>query len=381
MQTVEINPRIIRWGIDRSGLTDQILEDKFPKLKAWLTGDKFPTFNQLKELSKKVKLPIGYFFLTEPPEEKLPIPFYRTGRAQVAENPSPELIDTLYTMQRRMLWLREYSLETDQDKLDFVGIAKLTDPIDNVATSIKRHLGLSDDWAQKHPTWESALRDLYKHTDAVGINVVANGIVGNNTHRKLNPREFRGFVIVDEYAPILFVNNADGKAAQMFTIAHELAHIWFGASAIFDLEQLQPADIALEVACNKVAAEFLVPAERLRKTWDTLSNQNNVFQLLAKTFKVSEIVVARRLLDLNLINKVKYFEFYNAYQLEVDERAKTAAGGDYYSNQAMRVGHTFMKAVIQAVSEGSLQHIDAFRLTSLYGKTFDSYANKVLGIF
>lgn len=381
MQTVSINPGIIQWGIDRSGLSDQILLKKFPKLKAWLSGETSPTFNQLMELAKKLKLPVGYFFLTEPPEEKLPIPFYRTDKNNLAINPSPELIDTLFAMHRRMLWLREYLLETDQDKLDCIGIAKFTDPVESVAESIRRYLGLSEDWAQAHPTWESALKDLFKHADAVGINVVANGIVGNNTHRILNPREFRGFVIVDDYAPILFVNNADAKAAQMFTIAHELAHIWYGGSAIFDLEQLQPADDELEIACNKVAAEFLVPSKSLREAWKLVPKGSNVFQILARKYKVSEVVIARRLLDLNLINKKRFFEFYDAYQIEFDQRSRDAAGGDFYSSQAMRVGHTFMKAVVNALSDGSLQHIDAFRLTSLYGKTFDGFANKVLGSF
>jgi len=380
MQTVSINPKIIRWGIDRAGLTDQVLEDKFPKLEYWLSGERFPTFKQLQDLAKKIKLPMGYFFLTEPPVEKLPIPYYRTERSTSPAKPSPELMDTLFAMQRRMHWLREYLLENEQAKLDFVGIAKLTDSSQSIAESIRSHLGVTEDWAQMHPTWESALRTMFKLTDDIGINIVTNGIVGNNTRRKLNPCEFRGFVLIDDYAPLVFVNNADCKAAQMFTLAHELAHIWFGASAIFDLAQLQPADDDIEIACNKVAAEFLVPANRLRETWETLSDRNDAYQQLARRFKVSDIVITRRLLDLNLISKAMFFEFYQAYKEKLDERTHAASGGDFYTNQAMRVGHTFMKAVIQAVGEGNLQHIDAFRLTNLYGKAFDGYANRVMGI-
>lgn len=379
MHRVTINSGIVRWAIERSGLTAELLEGKFPQLQDWLIGNNFPTLKQLQDLAKKVKLPIGYFFLSEPPEESLPIPYFRTERTAAPAKPSPELIDTLYAMQRRQLWLREYMLETGSERLGCIGSAKQTDAVESVAASIRQCLGLQEGWAQEHPNWESALRHLYHSTDEVGINVVANGIVGNNTHRKLNPHEFRGFVLVDDYAPILFVNNADGKAAQMFTIAHELAHLWFGASAIFDLEQLQPADNETEIACNKVAAEFLVPASTLRDSWHAMSDKSDAYQQLARIYKVSKIVIARRLLDLALISKAAFFEFYRAYQREADERAKTASGGDYYNNQGLRVGHNFMRAVVQAVGEGNLQHIDAFRLTSLYGKTFDGYASKVLG--
>lgn len=379
MNRVTINSGMIRWGIERSGLTTQLLENKFPKISEWLTGEISPTLNQLQNLAKKIKVPIGYFFLIEPPEGSLSVPYYRTTRTFAPMNPSPELIDTLFAMQRRQLWLREFYLENGNDRLDFIGSAKTTDAVERVAASIRNYLRLPESWAEQHPTWESALRYLYHCVDEVGINVVVNGIVGNNTHRILSPREFRGFVLVDDYAPIVFVNNADGKAAQMFTIAHELAHLWFGASAIFDLEQLQPADNDIEISCNKIAAEFLVPACSLHDAWNTLRNKTNAYQQLARRFKVSEIVIVRRLLDLGLISKAMFFEFYKVFQSEVDERIRKESGGDYYKNQGLRVGKNFMRAVVQAVGEGRLQHIDAFRLTNLYGKTFDGYVNKVLG--
>ncbi|WP_233499908.1 ImmA/IrrE family metallo-endopeptidase [Geobacillus thermoleovorans] len=116
---------------------------------------------------------------------------------------------------------------------------------------------MEDGWASKQSTWQEALRNLIRKTEDIGIIVVINGVVGNNTHRKLDVAEFRGFVLIDDYAPLIFINGRDGKAAQMFTLAHELAHIWYGASAAFDLKNLQPADAEIENACNKAAAEFL----------------------------------------------------------------------------------------------------------------------------
>ncbi|GIV50096.1 MAG: hypothetical protein KatS3mg038_0617 [Candidatus Kapaibacterium sp.] len=129
--------------------------------------------------------------------------------------------------------------------------------------------------------------------EAAGILVVTSGVVGNNTQRKLSVEEFRGFVLVDEYAPLVFINSADGKAAQMFTLAHELAHVWVGESAAFDLRNLQPATNKLEQTCNRIAAEFLVPENSLRAFWSKAQQDPRPFQAIARHFKVSEIVAAR----------------------------------------------------------------------------------------
>jgi len=379
MPTVSINPGVLRWSIERSGFPVGALEPQFPKLRDWIEGEKHPTLKQLESLAKKVRLPIGYFFLSKAPDHSIKIPYFRTDKDKTPANFSPELIDTVYSMQRRQLWLREYLIENGASKLPFINSAKCTDSAIDIASSIRGYLGLEEDWAVQHPTWQLALRHLFTVTDKSEINIVVNGIVANNTHRKLDPREFRGFVLKDDFAPFLFINNSDGKAAQMFTLAHELAHLWYGSSAIFDLARLQPADDDVEIFCNKVAAEFLVSSNSLRRTWDTILDKGNIYQDLARIYKVSEIVIARRLLDLRLINKEEFFGFYKIYMDRVEKQMKAASGGDYYNNQGMRVGKNFMQAVVQAERDGSLQPTEAFRLTNLYGNTFDTYAQKVLG--
>jgi Zn-dependent peptidase ImmA (M78 family) len=208
-----------------------------------------------------------------------------------------------------------------------------------------------------------------------GIIVVVNGIVGNNTHRKLDTEEFRGFVMMDDIAPLVFVNGADGKAAQMFTLAHELAHVFFGSSAAFDLREMFPASDPMEQACNRVAAEFLVPEQQIRQIWPSIRSNSERFQLLAREFKISALVAARRALDLGLIVKKEFLTFYNDYLN--DERRKSikrSDGGDFYATQNLRIGRRFASAVVRAAKEGNLLYSEAYRLTGLYGKTFDRYA-------
>lgn len=374
MSRVTVRREVLRWAVDRSGLPASALRRKFPKIQEWESGESQPTLHQLESLAKATLTPLGFFFLPTPPEERLPIPHFRTLDGGTPSRPSPDLLFTVQTMQRRQAWMREFLIDQGQDRLPFVGSSRLNESPHIVADRIRRALGFETGWAAEHSTWTDALRALRDAMEAVGILVVSNGITGNNTHRKLDPKEFRGFVLVDDLAPLVFVNGADGKAAQMFTLAHELAHVWFGSSAAFDLRQLLPADEPTEQACNRVAAECLVPERELREAWASAKRDREPFQWLARHFKVSVLVAARRALDLALIRRPEFLDFYEAYQ-EDERRTATQRpeGGDFYATQNSRVGRRFAQAVARAVKEGQLLYSEAFRLTGLYGKAFDRY--------
>jgi len=275
--------------------------------------------------------------------------------------------------------MREFLVDQGEEPLPLVRSAQQNEAPAVVAQQIRDALDLATGWAARKPTWTAALGALREATENAGILVVSNGVVGNNTRRKLDPGEFRGFVLVDDYAPLVFVNGADGKAAQMFTLAHELAHVFFGSSAAFDLREMQPADDPTEQACNRVAAEFLIPERELRQVWPSAHNDQEPFQTIASQFKVSVLVAARRALDLNLIDKNAFLDFYRDYLRDERRRAggRTEGGGDFYANQNMRVGRRFASAVARAAKEGKLLYSEAFHLTGLYGRTFDNYVTNL----
>lgn len=379
MSRVAINKDLIRWAVDRSGQEESALVERFPKLPQWLSGDLQPTFNQLEDLAKKTFTPFGFFFLNEPPEEKLPLPDFRTWRNRSVRRPSPNLLETIYTMQRRQEWMREYLAGLGVEPLEFVASAtEQTNPA-TVARAIREKLGIETSWAREHATWESALIGLRRVIESAGVLVMVNGVVGNNNRRKLDPGEFRGFVLCDRHAPLIFVNGADFKSAQMFTLAHELAHLWLGRDGIFNLPDLQPGNSDTERRCNAIAAEVLVPEEELRSSWPAASRSENPIKTLARDFKVSPLVASRRLLDAELISRDAYFQFLR--ELEDDEARKAAmakarsGGGDFYLTQEKRVGRRFGLAVAQAAREGTLLMRDAYRLTGLVGETFERFAN------
>jgi Zn-dependent peptidase ImmA (M78 family) len=240
-------------------------------------------------------------------------------------------------------------------------------------------LQFSEQWAADYRTWEDALMQLRHAIDSAGILVAMNGVVGSNPHRPLDPEEFRGFVLIDEHAPLIFVNNADFKASQMFTLAHELAHVWLGKSALFNLVQMLPDEQdADEKFCNQVAAEFLVPRNVMVTLWQDAQGQTQPFHVIARVCKVSGLVAARRALDLELINRRQFYEFYGSeiQQLAAREKQRKEGqhGGDFYRTATVRIGKRFGQAVARAAAEGRLLYRDAYRLTGLKGETFDRFA-------
>ena len=376
MSKVAVKSDLISWARERSGLSTTTLVKRFPKFRQWERGEAL-TLRQLEALAKTTSTPLGYFFLPEPPEEKLTIPDYRTVKGAQVRRPSPNLLETLQTMQLRQGWMRDFLIEQGQEPLAFVGSVTLQDNPDQVASKIRAVLSLPNDWARRESTWTEALRALREEAEDAGILVVINGVVGNSTRRKLDVNEFRGFVLTDEYAPLIFINGADPRAAQMFTLAHVLAHLWIGRAGIFNFEEMQPANDEVELFCNRAAAEFLVPAAELRGSWADAQEADEPFQFLARHFKVSPLVAARRSLDLGLLARREFFEFYREYQEDERRQKRKSTGGDFYGTQGARVGERFANAIFRAAKEGRLLYRDAYRLTGLHGKTFDRYAESL----
>jgi len=247
-----------------------------------------------------------------------------------------------------------------------------------VALEIRNTLGLEARWSRRLDTWEEALRLLVQKIEGLGVLVMINGVVENNTHRPLNVDEFRGFVLCDTYAPVIFINGADAKAAQMFTLVHELAHLWLGQGGLTDFKELMPSENVVEVFCNHVAAEFLVPAEEMAPAWQDVRNGEKPFERLARLFKVSPVVVARRALDLELISRRQYFDYYKTYrEAAAERRAHSSGGGNFYLTLGSRLGRRFPAAVYSAAKGGSLQYRDAYQLTGLSGTSYDRFGKEL----
>lgn len=361
MMYVEIKPALLRWARERAGYSLDDLAHRFPQLAAWERGTARPTLKQLERYAKTTYTPVGFLFLQEPPVENIPIPDFRTIDNEYMGHPSPNLLDTIYTCQQRQEWYRDFARSVGEEPLPFVGSVRLASDIEPTAAKIRHALGFDLEERRQTPTWTDALRRFIEQADELGILVMCSGVVLNNTHRNLDPGEFRGFAMADNLAPLVFVNGADTKAAQMFTLAHELAHIWLGQSAVSDVQASWVSEHEVERWCNRVAAELLVPLTILRDEYQQSAELDAEVERLARRFKVSTLVILRRIHDAGGLTQEQFWREY-AMELERLRSFSKGSGGNFYLTQAARVSKRFARALIVSTLEGQTLYRDAYRM-------------------
>ena len=214
MNRVPVEPALLRWAIARAGLEDEDLRKKFPKLEAWELGEKRPTLKQLEKFAKATRVSVGHLFLREPPVEEMPIADLRTVGNRRVEDPSPDLLDTIYICRHRQEWYRRYALSEGDGPRSFVGSAGTGDSVEKTAAAMRGTLGFDSDSVGACRGRADALRMFVGLAEAAGVLVMTSGIVGGDTLRRLDPKEFRGFSLSDASAPLVFINGQDGKAVQ-----------------------------------------------------------------------------------------------------------------------------------------------------------------------
>lgn len=375
---VEVEPKLLSWAIGRSGVDSLVLHHRFKKLDSWLDRSFKPTLKQVEAFAKATRTPIGYLFLHEPPEDQLPIPDFRTISNVQLSQPSANLLDTIYICQQRQEWYRDYARNNGLKTLDFVGSVDQKVPIEQVAKHIREQLGFDLDTRRAMRTWEEALRRFIVSADAAGVMVMCSSIVLNNTRRKLNPEEFRGFALTDNLAPLVFINGADTKSAQMFTLAHELAHLWLGETALSSADLGGREEQAVERWCNAVAAELLVPlsifSSELRD-----EDLSNALRRLARRFKVSTLVILRRMHDAKYLSSEEYSQ---AYTLELERLLSISggSGGDFYLSQPNKLSKCFARALVVSTMEGQTLYRDAMRMLGVKKVSTFNELGRSLGV-
>lgn len=360
---VTIPKAMYLWAIERAGYNVDEFLQTHPNIALYVNEEKKPTVRQLEDFADSVHVPVAYLMLPTPPVEISPIPMFRgkAGNGRFDLN----VYQTVLDIQGRQEWLSDYLAENELDECPFVGKYTLDTPVQDMAVIIRQHLGLNLDWMMEFNTPEKSINHFVERLEEEGVCVFFNGIVGNNTHRPLDVEECRGFALVNEAnAPMIFVNNSDSKRAQMFTLAHEFTHVLVGVSAGyggFDGDFLD----RVENYCDRVAAEFLVPEVLLKNNWTNIND-------CAKLFNVSSLVIARRARDLNIISSEEYRAFFLQYRANARIK-KQSAGGAFYRTATKRIGRLFAIHVYNAVRSRQLSYTEAYRLTGLYGKTFDKF--------
>lgn len=381
MTLAAVRPELLLWARERAGIGDVgELLGRFPKLAEWETGEAQPTLKQLEAFARAVHVPIGYLFLPTPPQEPLPIPDFRTHDGRGVRHASPDLLDMLYACQERQGWYRDFALTVRLPEAGFVGSAGLGDRPQDVAVRMAEVLGFDLAARAACRTWEEALRLFIAQADSAGVLVMVSGVVLSNNRRNLDPEEFRGFALADRRAPLVFINGADTKSGQMFTLAHELAHLWLGASAVSDASAAPLNGYRREeVWCNAVAAELLVPLAALRPAIQPNEPLDLAMQRLARQFKVSTLVILRRLLDAGVLDRPTFDRAWAEERERLRDLAQSGAGGgDFYHTTLSRVSRRFARALVESTLEGQTLYRDAFRMLGVRKtETFNNIGREV----
>lgn len=379
-----VTAEVLRWARERAGASLDAVADKLKVqrqiVEGWESGESLPSFAKARDLAKYLCVPFGYFFLDVPPKETITVPDLRRIGGDPIETLGPDFLEIYRDACAKQDWYREYLLSQGAQQLAFVGRYTTDADISTVASDMRRVLDITADWRSATTNWEDMFRALVNKTELAGVLVLRNSVVGNNTSRPLSVQEFRGFALSDPIAPLVFINSGDAPPAQIFSLAHELCHIWLNISAIsnFSLQAQAKGHDPIEVFCNAAAAEFLVPRLEFLAHWnDNLNLEQNV-NALTREFRVSGLVIVRRALDLECITRADFLRFYDRAATERQEAPKKKGGGpDFYTLSRMRNSPTFARAVLNEAFEGRMLLRDAGLLLSVTPDKLKQLARKL----
>lgn len=372
MSSVTIQPRLITWARERAslGLDELALKVGTAKnpapIEEWessLVPVQIPV-RKLELIAEKTRAPFGMLFLAEPPEEKLPVTDFRRPGTREARKASLNLIDTLLETELRQSWLSEQLQADSEEALTFIGSASLSSDVRTLAAEIRSTLRITTEDRAETKKNSDAVLWMISRLEEARITVIRKGFAGSATRRSLDPTEFKGFALADPFAPFIFINGKDWIGSQMFTIAHELVHLWLGLSALPDGDWFSTSDEPVERFCNQVAAEILMPNEEVAALWQAGRSASQNCEALAKRFKVSSLALLFRARSVGLISQQDMESTRQSMQEAFDaaEPGPKSSGGNFYNNLGVHLGKRFIREVLTRTLEGRTLYSEAFDL-------------------
>jgi Zn-dependent peptidase ImmA (M78 family)/DNA-binding XRE family transcriptional regulator len=379
-----ITPKIIEWGRERAGLSiDELaysLHVQPTIIREWEEGRSRPNLNKAEAIASRLRIPFGYLFLSHPPNDEVPLPDLRTVNGQRPENPSLDFIDIIQSTLLKQEWYSEYLQQNQGARLPFVGSARLGSDVKKTATEMRELLGIDQAMRAQCPSWQKFKVEFVRRTESIGVLVMQSGVAGNN-QRRLSVEEFRGFAVVDNFAPVVFINARDAKSAKIFTLAHELVHVWLGEAGVSNPDpKKRSSDEANEIErfCNRVAAELLVPSDAVLEVWKAPKSIDQKIRRLVRTYRVSKYVVARQAFELDRLTRSEYLEYLNQNKgLWLAEQTDDESDGNFYNTFAARNSRTLIAGVVQALGTNRISYLDASTLLAVKVGTLKKVADRL----
>jgi len=380
-----VTPQIIGWARRRAGISvDQLagsMKVNTVNVEAWERGDQIPSFSKAEDLARRLRIPFGYLFLSEPPADGVPLPDLRTETGERPDNPSLDFIELVQNTLLKQQWYSDYLRDSHSAKLPFVGSARVGANITQIAEEMRRWLGINQQMRDRCNSWEKFKTEFVRSAEEIGVLVMRSGVAGSNIH-PLSVHEFRGFAIVDAVAPLVFLNVRDAKSAQIFTLAHELVHIWLGESGVSNPHPQQRSTEetnVIERFCNRVAAELLVPSIAVSQMWDQKKTLDQNVKRLVRIYRVSRYVVARQVYELDKITRDQYLDYLDNHKnlWKPKETVDDESDGNFYNAFAARNSHVLIAGIVRALAENRVTYLDASRLLGIKMATLRNVADRL----
>lgn len=374
-QAALVNPTLLTWSRERAGLSTEQVAKKLPvkpeRVEEWEAGETKPTFLQAQKWANLAHIPFGFLFLRHPPVEQLPLPDLRTVGGVAPRRPTLELLDTVKDAIRKQDWYLDYLQGQERQPLEFVGRFTCSSRVGEVVEDIRRTLGVNPDVSRLD--YDKYSRALISAAETAGVLVMRSGIALGNTHRKLEVSEFRGFAISNAFAPVVFINSSDAPTARLFTLLHELAHIWIGSSGVSDGNTANGREE--ERFCNAVAGEFLAPEDQFRALWNIDIQWEGNLAPLSTRFHISKLAIGRRALDLGYIEQGQYSRYYRMVLKSFQD--EKGGAGDYYRNATAKNSPRLSKAVLTEAMSGRMLLREAGNLLGVQPAKLRTLASKI----
>lgn len=358
MEALVLSRDVLDWAAEKAGGTLHSFAESIAKREKdrERIAEGRLTVPQAEKLAKRARIPFGYLFLDEPPQiARASIPDLR--QIQDAEPLGVDFHETLEDVLAKQNWLIEHQTEAGAPELPFVGrfASEARRNADDIAADMRRELGITDEDRRKSPDAASYFSALSAKAEAKGVLVFKTSYVKSNTRRPISEKEFRGFAVAHKLVPLVFVNGRDAEVAAVFTLIHELAHIWLGVTGVSDVTPSRFGN-ATERLCNLVAANLLVPMNAFLERWGGPQD----VERLAKHFRVSKLVIARRALDIRLVDQAFYDEVATSTQ-----RAKSTGKPTALVTIPIRNSKKFTRTIVASAMSGHTLLRDAASLLNV----------------
>jgi len=385
-----ITPNVLKWARESARMTEETAAAKVSvtveKFKEWETGASQPTIRQAQALAKAYKRPFALFFLPEVPRDFQPLQDFRKSGSKALTTSS---IFIIREIQQKQAWISDVYSENQEEKLPFVGRFSINDNPQKVAQDILTTLKINPAFYKT----DNPIKEWIDSSETNGIFISRTSFI--HSRLKLDSGELQGFAIADPHAPFIFVNSEDWNAPQLFTLVHELAHIWIAETGISN--EVEP-DLKnkdkfhpVELFCNEVAANALMPKEIvLAFHTNSFQTSKDVFKT-AKQLGVSSFALLVRALNLNIISTITYqklkkqadIDFSDYLKREAEKKARQKekdkpGGPNYFLLQLNRNSRLFTQTVLDAFRGGFIEPTLASNLLNVQVNKFQKLESQLI---